>query len=165
VIPIPPLRKRREDIAPLAARFLAHATEAAGRGPMSIDPEALALLERYAWPGNARELRNALERAVVIAEGDVVTPLDLPERVRAGGAVPAPAARTEIPADVDSSADVGSLKERVERFERNTIIAVLRETDGNQTKAARLLDVPLRTLQHKIKSYGLRKQYGTDDDA
>jgi DNA-binding NtrC family response regulator len=160
VIPIPPLRKRREDIAPLAARFLAHATEAAGRGAMSIDPDALGLLERYAWPGNARELRNALERAVVIAEGNVVTPLDLPERVRAGGSAPAAAPKE----DADASTDVGSLKERVERFERSTIVAVLRETDGHQTKAARLLDVPLRTLQHKIKSYGLKKHYATDDD-
>jgi DNA-binding NtrC family response regulator len=164
VIPIPPLRKRREDIAHLAARFLAHATEAAGRGPMSIDPEALALLERYAWPGNARELRNALERAVVIAEGDVVTPLDLPERVRAGGAAPAAAPKAESPADL-GSLGVGSLKEQMDRFERSAIIAVLRETDGHQTKAARLLDVPLRTLQHKIKSYGLKKHYGTNDGA
>jgi DNA-binding NtrC family response regulator len=164
VIAIPPLRERREDIALLSGRFLAHATEAARRGPMSIDPEALALLERYAWPGNARELRNALERAVVIAEGDVVTPLDLPERVRAGGAAKAAAPKAESPADL-GSLGVGSLKEQVERFERSAIIAVLRETDGHQTKAARLLDVPLRTLQHKIKSYGLKKHYGTDDDA
>ncbi len=164
VIAIPPLRKRVEDIAQLAACFLARATEGAGRGPMSIDPEALALLERYAWPGNARELRNAIDRAVVIAEGDTVTPLDLPERIRASGATPAAALKAEASADA-GSLDAGSLKERVERFERSTIIAVLRETEGHQTRAARLLDVPLRTLQHKIKTYRIKKQYGTDDDA
>jgi transcriptional regulator with GAF, ATPase, and Fis domain len=162
VIPIPPLRKRREDIAHLAARFLAHATEAAGRAAMSLDPDALAMLERYAWPGNARELRNALDRAAVIAEGDVVTPLDLPERVRAGGAVTAAPPKADPTAEVP--AHVGTLKERMERFERSTLVAALRECDGHQATAARLLDVPLRTMQYKIKTYGLKKQYGADDD-
>src|SRR5262249_55225797 len=87
-IPIPPLRDRSEDIPPLAARFLAQEAERAGRGRMTIDPDALALLERHAWPGNVRELRNVVERAVAIADGDAITAQDLPERIRAHAARP-----------------------------------------------------------------------------
>jgi DNA-binding NtrC family response regulator len=159
VLVIPPLRARREDIVPLATRFLAQAAKASGRGPMTIDPEALGLLERYAWPGNVRELRNAIERAVVIAEVDAVTALDLPERLRARAAGPAVAPKSAAPAYT------GTLKERMEAFERDTLVAALRETDGSQTETARLLDLPLRTLQHKIKAYGLKKHYAAGDDA
>ncbi|MEO7327326.1 MAG: sigma 54-interacting transcriptional regulator [Minicystis sp.] len=155
VLTLPPLRARREDIAPLAAHFLALANQSNERTIKGFDAEALALLDRYAWPGNVRELRNAVERAVVIADGDLVTPRDLPERLRAKGAEPA-APEKGAPA----TASTGSLKERLERFERDTLVEALRETGGNQTGAAKLLDVPLRTLQHKIKSFGIKKVYG-----
>jgi DNA-binding NtrC family response regulator len=162
-VSIPPLRERREDIAPLAARFLARETDAARRGPMRIGPEALLLLERYEWPGNVRELRNAVERAVVIAEGDTITPRDLPERIRARAARPE-RGTASIPAASPPPAPVptytGSLKDRIEGFERDTLIATLSQVNGSQTEAARLLDLPLRTMQHKVKRYGLKKSYG-----
>ena len=159
ILAIPPLRERREEVARLAARFLARAEEAAGRAPMTIHPDALALLERYPWPGNVRELRNAIERAVVIADGDTLTPRDLPARI--GGRSDRPAAAS-IPLD---PAHTGSLKERLERFERDTLVAALRETAGNQTEAAVLLSLPLRTLQHKLKGYGIKKTYAAGGDA
>ncbi|MEP7122300.1 MAG: sigma 54-interacting transcriptional regulator [Byssovorax sp.] len=159
ILAVPPLRERREEIARLAQRFLARAEKAAGRGSMRLDPDALALLDRYAWPGNVRELRNAIERAVVIADGDTLTPRDLPARIGARAAKPTTAA---APAD---PAHTGSLKERMERFERDTLVAALRETAGNQTEAAALLSLPLRTLQHKLKGYGIKKTYAAGDEA
>jgi DNA-binding NtrC family response regulator len=161
-VQIPPLRARREDIGPLALRFLAREAEAAGRGAMTIQPEALALLERYAWPGNVRELRNTVERAVVIADGDAVTPRDLPERIRAGG-VTAPEAAPEAAPAQPRTLYAGSLEERKKAFERDVLIAALRETAGHQTEAARLLDLPLRTFQHKIKQHKIVKQYNASD--
>ena len=150
VVDVPPLRARREEIAPLARRFLDLASRAHDRPMRGIDAEAMALLERYSWPGNIRELRNAIERAVVVAEGDQVTARDLPPRVRADCAGPGAASATSIPS-------AGSLKARLERFEAEAIVDALREAGWSQTETARRLDMPLRTLQHKIKAYGIKK--------
>ena len=172
-IPIPPLRERREDIAPLAARFLAREAKAAGRPPMTVDAAALALLVGYDWPGNVRELKSAVERAVVIADGDTITPRDLPERIRARAAeretappLPAPAPSAPVPTEGTPAppAYAGSLKDRMQGFERDTLIAVLRQTHGSQTEAARVLGMPLRTMQQKVKDYGLKKSYVRGDD-
>jgi DNA-binding NtrC family response regulator len=147
-VSLPPLRARRADIAPLSLRFLAKAATENGRDVRAIAPDAMALLERSAWPGNVRELSNAIARAVVIAEGDTITPRDLPEHVRAGGARPTGAAPAR---------PTGSLESRLKRFERETILEALQEADHNQTEAARLLEVPLRTLQHKIAKLGIKR--------
>jgi DNA-binding NtrC family response regulator len=164
---IPPLRARREDVEPLVRLFLEQANRANGCAVRALAPAALASLQAYSWPGNIRELRNAIERAVVIAEGDVVTVEDLPERVRAGLAPrqeeerSADSARGAPPAapEAGSPREAGSLtmKSRLERAEQDAILDALRLTDGNQTEAARLLDMPLRTLQHKIKSHGIKR--------
>jgi DNA-binding NtrC family response regulator len=153
VVEIPPLRARREDIAPLARRFLALANRGNERPVRGIDAEALALLERYAFPGNVRELYNAVERAVVIAEGDIITARDLPVRMRAA----APPAPDPSPSIAPPPQRAGSLKERVDRVEAEIIVEALREAGWSQTEAARRLDVPLRTLQHKIKTLGIKK--------
>jgi transcriptional regulator with PAS, ATPase and Fis domain len=170
---VPPLRARREEIGKLAARFLRKATEANGgdaRAVRAIDPEAIALLERYTWPGNVRELRNVIERAVVIAEGETILPRDLPERVRGASpkgaaknvapdsGAPRPAAASKISThEIGPPRHTGSLKARMESFEKETIVEALRESNDNQTAAARLLEVPLRTLQHKIQAHGIRR--------
>jgi transcriptional regulator with PAS, ATPase and Fis domain len=148
-VTLPPLRERRGDIAPLAARFLAKAAKANARDVRAIAPEALALLARHAWPGNVRELRNVIERAVVVADGDTITPQDLPERMRGPG--------DAAPKAAEPSPSKGPLKTRLERFERDVILEALRETNGNQTEAARRLEVPLRTLQHKISAHGIKR--------
>ena len=147
VIRIPSLRERREEIAPLAARFFAEAVAVNGREIESIAPETVAVLEQYDWPGNLRELKNAIDRAVVIANGTVLRPEDLPRKVRGEHVAPALAADLD---DVD-------LKTRVLHHEAKLIEAALRECDGNQTEAARRLQVPLRTLVHKIKKLGIRR--------
>ncbi|WP_437617538.1 sigma 54-interacting transcriptional regulator [Sorangium sp. So ce1151] len=180
---IPPLRARRDDIAALAAGFLKQANAAHPSRVQSIASEALVLLKSYSWPGNVRELRNAIERAVVIAEGETIMARDLPERVRAAvtasSVLPAPARAADVSRASDpgvpaasqrpseplrglepaSSATpvAGGLKTRLEQIEADLLLEALRASDWNQTEAARRLELPLRTLQHKIKVYGIKK--------
>jgi DNA-binding NtrC family response regulator len=151
---IPPLRERPEDIRPLCERFLEEAIRDSGGAITGIDLEAVALLEAYTWPGNARELRNAIERAVLIAQGPQVTLDDLPEAVReARPAVVAQESRDESWRD-DEQID---FRTRIERYEMAIIERALRETRGNQTEAARRLQMPLRTLVHKLRVYRMRR--------
>ena len=163
-IEIPPLRERRRDIAPLARHFLALAA-ARDRSPVrGIDAEAFSLLERHDWPGNIRELRNAIDRAVVMAEGDVVTAQDLDPGLRK----PAAARAASVAAAAPHRGPVrleGTLKELMERGEKEILIEALRQCGNNQTEAARLLDVPLRTMQFKIKHHSVKRPgYGGEPE-
>nr|HEX4312962.1 sigma 54-interacting transcriptional regulator [Kofleriaceae bacterium] len=158
---IPPLRERRDEIRPLAERFLKEARKQGGGDVRSIAPEAIAALETYAWPGNVRELKNVIERAVALAEGKAIVVADLTERVR-GGAARA-AAETSAPpimatAD-DLNAEGGDYREHVRRYEAKLIVQALHRTNGNQTEAAKQLGLPLRTLVHKIQQYGIKKKF------
>ncbi len=133
VVPIvlPPLRQRADDIPALAEHFLArHAPP--GRRP-SFSPAALQLLLHHAWPGNVRELQNTVERAVVLARGDVIEPRDL----------------TWL-APADAPAD-RPLPTRLEEVEREHIERVLRECGGNRSAAARVLGIHRKTLWRKLK--------------
>ena len=132
---LPPLRERREDIAPLARHLLAQIAAEMGRPPLTLSDAALRLLERGHWPGNVRQLRNVLERGAILTEGGV---LDL-------DALPAP----EAP-DLDTSAPL-----RLDEVERQTIAAALAETEGNRRRAAERLGIPLRTFYVKLKRYAL----------
>jgi DNA-binding NtrC family response regulator len=157
---IPPLRARPEEIEPLALRFLQQANKANGLAIRGIDAGALALLQSYSWPGNARELRNAIERAAIIAEGEFILDRDLPERVRgARAAEPGErkAASKAEEAAPGSGGSTDSFKERLQRYEVELIVEALRDADWNQTAAAEALGMPLRTLVHKIKALGIKK--------
>ena len=161
---IPPLRERREDIAALAALFLKRANEQNGASVRGIDEAAIAVLEGYPWPGNVRELRNAIDRAVVLAGGPVLTIEDLPERVRAAsiasGEGPAPASeRRGAGAGAAVPAGPGGLKERLAQVEEQMLLEALRASGYRQAEAAKQLLLPLRTLQYKLKQYGIRKSY------
>ncbi|WP_437284295.1 sigma 54-interacting transcriptional regulator [Sorangium sp. So ce406] len=158
---LPPLRARPEEVEAFALRFLRQANDANATAIRGIAPGALALLKSYTWPGNARELRNAIERAVVIAEGEWISEHDLPERVRAAQIAPAPPADEparegeEVGAEMSEGAD--GLKARLLRHEAEVIVAALRKAGWNQTEAARALGIPLRTLVHKLKALGIKK--------
>jgi DNA-binding NtrC family response regulator len=154
---VPPLRERREDILPLARAFLAQACRSNRCDVRGITPEAEALLERHPWPGNVRELRNVIERAVALCDGDGVDPQDLPEGLRA---------KQDREADVALSREAPALRaldidldfrERIQRFEAELILEALRSTGWNQTAAAKLLRIPMRSLTRKIASYGIRR--------
>ncbi len=153
VVPIvvPPLRERRDDILVLANHFLERFQARNKREFAGIAPAAQRKLVAYHWPGNVRELENCIERAVVMARGDVIGADDLalyPDAVRA-------------PED-----DVASqlVKEgfSVEDFERKLIIASLAKTGGNQSRAAELLGLSRRTLQYRIEKYDITVQKGDD---
>ena len=149
---VPPLRRRSEEIEPLAQRFLELAREQDPRTPVrEISGEALTVLRTYHWPGNVRELRNEIERAVVVAEGEVITAEDLSERVGGG-----------------SEADVGvgevesgrTFKDLVQTYETRVLLDALRKNDWNQAAVVRELKIPMRTLTNKVKAYELHKSKG-----
>jgi DNA-binding NtrC family response regulator len=150
---IPPLRERVDEIRPLAERFLKDARRQAGTDVRTIDARAMAALESYGWPGNVRELRNVIERAVVLAEGQAITPADLTDKVRGGAR--ALAGEPEAGADEPP----GDYKDHVRRYEAELILRALHKANGNQTEAARALNLPLRTLVHKIQTYGIKKKF------
>jgi DNA-binding NtrC family response regulator len=155
-IVVPPLRERTDEVEPLAELFMKEANKASGTSVTGIDEEARRLLRTYEWPGNVRELRNAVERAVIVSQGDTITAEDLGERIR-GPAVVVPSP-TDMPPPDGADFDV-AFKDRIRDYETQLILDALNRAEGNQTAAAKLLKMPLRTLVHKIKSYGIKKSY------
>jgi len=143
-IHIPPLKNRREDIEPLARHFLDKYSRETGKKIGQISPKALACLLAYDWPGNVRELQNAVERAVVLAKGDVVTPRDLPHGIQG---------EDRIKLEVPESA--GSLTDILEDLERQLIVQTLRKEEGSQTRAAEALGIKRTTLRYKMEKYRL----------
>ena len=144
---MPPLRERREDIPLLARHFLLTVGQVAGARAADFSAGALRCLETYDWPGNARELCNAVQSAAVMAEGEVIRSCDLPT------AVQAVCAEGAAGADVVSSAR--PLSEAVGEVERKMIALVLAEEGGNRTRAAERLGITRKTLLSKIAHYGL----------
>ena len=158
---VPPLRARPADLPWLVKRFLVMASRQMDRAPHpSLSPAALAALQAYAWPGNVRELRNVIDRAVVLAPGEVILPEHLPPKVVAGAAAPpsiAPGAgilrAPARPAPPSTAAD--RLRREVAEEEKQRILAALAQCDGNQTRAAALLGVSRRTLINRIVEFDL----------
>src|SRR5690606_13745873 len=118
-----------------------------------VDDAVRAVLRTYAWPGNVRELRNVIERAVVVCAGERVALEDLPEQLRRPTIAPVGASGApEVSGDAD-------FKDRVRAYETQLILDALERTGGNQTQAAKLLRMPLRTLVHKMRAYGIKKRF------
>ncbi len=141
-IRLPPLRERRQDIAPLAEGLLRRIGDELGRPGMTVAPEAIARLVAASWSGNVRELRNVLERAVILADGRVIE-----------------AAHLWIDAAVAPEATAGAANRlpggTLEQLERLAIEQALAETGGNRKDAAARLGIGLRTLYEKLKRYGI----------
>jgi two-component system, NtrC family, response regulator AtoC len=145
---IPPLRERLDDIAPLARRFVALAAEALQRAPApALDGEALGALRSYGWPGNIRELRNVIERAVLLCDGDRLTAEHFPFKPRGAGA--------ESPSAEQSADPRARLMQEIERAERARIMEALERCGHNQTQAAALLGISRRTLVTRLGLYDL----------
>jgi two-component system response regulator HydG len=140
---VPPLRERKEDIPLLANHFLALFREKNSKPIKAISGKALDLLLRYEWPGNIRELENCIERAVIMARGEVVVPADLPPQIQM-------LSREEGPMEfvIPSGISLGEM-------ERAVIVKTLAETGGNRTRTAEILGINRRTLQNKLKQYAL----------
>jgi two-component system, NtrC family, response regulator AtoC len=155
-ITVPPLRERTTDISILADHFLARAGEegriparpgtknghsASAAAAKTIAPETMALLLAYPWPGNVRELRNAIHRAATLSNGPTIQPGDLPERIQQAG---------------QATALVASSSRRhltIRELERMYIIEVLRQSNGNKSRAAELLGLDRKTLYRKLEEY------------
>jgi two-component system response regulator AtoC len=144
-ISVPPLRERVEDIPLLVDHFIARTNARLGTAIQGVDPAVRKLLASYHWPGNVRELENLVERAVVLADGDVLAPTDVPERFHAA---PNTVAR------VMQSGEL-SIKKANRVIEESLIRRALDKTKGNRTAAARLLEISHRALLYKIKDYGV----------
>ncbi|HVU50887.1 MAG TPA: sigma-54 dependent transcriptional regulator [Polyangia bacterium] len=178
-IHIPPLRERREDIPLLVEHFIAKFNERLRKQIESIDEDAVSRLVAHPWPGNIRELENLMERTVLFCEGPQIRVSDLPPEISHLAPValshlaPAPhllPAVGEEPARTTPAAEAlaaSSLKEAVrvqtERVERELIQRALDETGGNVTQAARKLKISRKSLQTKMKEFGLRDQTKGED--
>jgi DNA-binding NtrC family response regulator len=149
-IQIPPLRERPEDIPILAHHFAQQAATEAHREISAIAPDALAILQRYSWPGNARELQHAVERAVILTSGSVLTAASF-ETIRAAVAGRRSPIQVAVPAAAgDSDASVVLTTLDLDEAETALIERALRATGGNRTRAAELLGVTDRTLRNKL---------------
>jgi DNA-binding NtrC family response regulator len=174
-IHIPPLRERRDDIALLINYFLKKFAQAQKRAPKSILPSAAQMLERFQWPGNVRELENVIQRAMVMAKGDVILPGDLPaviasgtaaaaDRAAAPAGAPGTATGEEKPSDMTTvsrmlfqwARDQGNLK-ILPAVERELIIQALLETKGNQVQAAKLLGITRATLRKRVEKFKIKQ--------
>jgi transcriptional regulator with GAF, ATPase, and Fis domain len=154
---VPPLRERAEDVPELAEHFLRLYARRAGKALAGVDDDALAMLKAYPWPGNVRELENVLERAVVIADGPLVTAADLPAELQALAppAAPAPPANWYAPPAAGGPAPAASFRAEREQREREQIVRALAAAGGNKAEAARALGMARSTLVSRLKRLGL----------
>jgi DNA-binding NtrC family response regulator len=157
---IPPLRDRAEDIPELAQLFLQRFCAKMGKPQMTIQSEAYDLLLRYSWPGNVRQLQNVIERAVVLAQGSLLTPRSLPQEVvhclpfESHAPDPAPAAATTASQRMRGLLTDTQSFNLAER-EKAALMAALDQCNGNKKKAAELLGIHRPTLYTKLKKFGL----------
>ena len=156
VIPIhlPPLRERREDIAPLVAHFVRKIAGEIGKEVKGVSPDTLAILERYHWPGNIRELENIVERAIVLGNSDTLEPDALPTTITV------PKELQDV--GIDIPAGGVDLEETMDRIERRYIQLALERTAGVQTRAAQLLKVSFRQFRYKLQKHNPRLQRPPD---
>ena len=152
---LPPLRERREDIPPLVECLVRQLSVRLGRGAVGVSAEAMASLVRYNWPGNVRELRNAIERALILEDGDVITTRYLGDFAEMSSAV------GSLRSDEPFQLPAGGVS--LERVEESLLRQAMVHAGGNQTKAARLLDISRDTLRYKLKKIGVIEQEPHDD--
>jgi two-component system response regulator AtoC len=174
---IPPLRERTSELAELSAEFIRDASERLGVSPPRLSERANTWLLEQAWPGNIRELKSVIERAVLLAGGLTIDvehlqvdaefsggALRLAQLPSAANAAPTPSVPQSVPASAASKPQVGKapsaaepekLRDEVERLERERIADAITRCGGNQTKAAELLGISRRALLHRLDAYGL----------
>ncbi|MDW7693538.1 sigma-54 dependent transcriptional regulator [Flammeovirgaceae bacterium SG7u.111] len=151
---VSPLRKRKDDIGLFAKHFLERSNMELEKDVKGFDFEVMQKFLGYTWPGNLREFKNVIRRAVLLTQGDLVMLESLPAEIinpPAESVASAPEQETAVP-----SANSGTnLKEMIERNERETIVRTLEQVKYNKSKAARLLNIDRKTLYNKLKQYGI----------
>jgi len=155
VIPVrlPPLRDRRDDIPALAEHFVARFARVMGKPITAISGDAMELLKAYAWPGNIRELENALERAVALERTPSILAESLPDQLRSGSHSVAAAAAAPPQGFPSQGFD---LEQHVQHLEREYIAEALRRANGVKVKAAELLGMSFRSFRYYTKKYNLK---------
>src|SRR5436190_2912288 len=150
VIPIhlPPLRERAADIAELITHFVQKFCDQAGK-TLTIAPKAVQILENYAWHGNVRELEHTIERAVALERSDEIQPEQLPDHITNYNP-------QRINAEFDLPDTGLNLVGHLDNLEKTYVVEALRKTAGNQTKAAELLQMPVRSLRHLLDKHSVR---------
>src|SRR2546427_2419771 len=150
-IDVPPLRERRDDIPVLIDYFLKKHTRNTSRLIKGLAPETRRMLHDYGWAGHVRQLESAIERAILLCEGDTITPDDLPSEIR----------------QETSAVSTGGFKLpaegiNFEEVEKNLILQAMDQTDYNITKNAKLLGLTFRTLQYRLEKFGIKRMDGKD---
>jgi two-component system nitrogen regulation response regulator NtrX len=168
VIPIvvPPLRDRREDIPRLVQHFAKRTADEHNLKPKRFETAAMDALQRYRWRGNIRELRNTVERLMIMTPADAVRVEDLPSDIRSGessavrppAASPEPAAAAGGPRADTQPAGGGTLREFKDAAERAYLVQKLRENNWNISKTAEIIDTPRSNLYKKLEQYGIKQE-------
>src|SRR5438034_1086012 len=153
-VDVPPLRERRDDIPVLIDYFLKKHTRNTSRLIRGLTAETRRLMVDYSWPGNVRQLESAIERAILLCEGDEITVEDLPLEVRQESR-PVSEGAFKLPPEGISFEDV----------ERDLIMQAMEQTDYNITKSAKLLGLTFRTLQYRLEKFGIKKPEGNKEAA
>jgi nitrogen regulation protein NR(I) len=170
-VQLPPLRERPEDIRLLVNYFLKTLAKTQQRAPKSISSSVIKTLEKYHWPGNVRELENIIQRAVVVAKGDVILPGDLPQEVTDPGAHANSTAQLTGSLAAEGVTEMSAVARMVFRWarqdpklkvlptvERELIIQALHETKGNQVHAAKLLGITRATLRKRVEKFNIKRE-------
>jgi len=152
-IDVPPLRERRDDIPVLIDHFLKKHTRNTSRLVKGLNPEARRMMNEYAWPGNVRQLESAIERAILLCEGDMITPDDLPSELQQESRGTSAGAFKLPPEGIS-----------FEEVEKNLILQAMDQTDYNITKAAKLLGLTFRTLQYRLEKFGIKRTDGKEKE-
>ena len=156
-IALPPLRERGEDLPLLVNHYVRRYSRELGKGVTSVAPEAMEQLRRHSWPGNVRELQSVILTALLHATGPVLLPEFLPPAPAPGQA--AASAGPDLERFIDARLEAGTqdlYAESVRRLERTLLPRVLRHTNGNQLRAAKILGITRGSLRTKLRELGLR---------
>ncbi|MFN8009119.1 MAG: sigma-54 dependent transcriptional regulator [Terriglobia bacterium] len=146
---VPPLRERKQDIPLLVSHFIQQFSSEHHKKVSDVSAEASEALQNYSWPGNVRELKNLIENLVVFAKGESLSLPDLPAEVRDSQGTISPPADSNFPLYDDLNMEI---------VEKQAIVKALEKTGGNRLKASQLLGIGLRTLQKKLKDYGMTER-------
>ena len=159
VIPIvvPPLRERREDLPQLVQHFVRRFSDEHNMRPKRFDPQAMEALRRHRWRGNIRELRNAIERVLIMTPADVIRVEDLPDEI-VSGTPSSPGEAGDPRASVPAAAAPGTLREFKDASERAFLVQKLRENNWNISKTAEVIDTPRSNLYKKLEQYGIKQE-------
>jgi len=166
---LPALRERRTDIRLLVNYFLKNFSKEQQGGPKSVGPGVIKALEKYHWPGNVRELENIIRRALVVAKGDAILVSDLPSEItNASASAGGPSAASSVDG---TGSDLAVLARQLFQWarrdpklkvlpeiERELVIQALKETNGNQVHAAKILGITRATLRKRVEKFGIQKE-------